>query len=127
MFVYRGSLKLNLNTLNFYFEIISKSKTLKMKKLLFLSTFILLIFLIFGCHSSRYVVRERPIEPHYVLPMSPGPNYIWHNGDWVWNGNGYIYRRGSWIIAPSNRRHYISGYWQRKRGGWVWRPGYWRY
>src|SRR6185437_13479676 len=51
-----------------------------MKKLLFLTTLVLLIFFISGCHSSRYVVRERPMEPHYAMPMSPGPNYIWHNG-----------------------------------------------
>lgn len=98
-----------------------------MKKLLFLGTLLILILFIYSCRSSRYVVRERPIEPHYVQPLAPGANYIWHGGYWIRGGNGYTYHNGYWMRPSSGRRHFTSGHWQRRRRGWVWMSGRWRY
>ncbi len=98
-----------------------------MKKFLFLSPLVLMFFFITGCKPSRVVVRERPVPPHYVQPLAPGPNYVWYRGEWTRHGNTYIYQKGFWMKASSNRRDYAGGYWQRRRGGWIWIPGHWRY
>jgi hypothetical protein len=96
-----------------------------MKKIVFVATLILMFIFITGCRPVRVVVRERPIEPHYVQPLAPGPNYTWHNGDWIRYGNTYVYHKGFWMKAPSNHRNYISGHWQSRRAGWVWVQGHW--
>ena len=97
-----------------------------MKKFLFLSPLILMFVFIAGCRPARIVVRERPMEPHYVQPLVPGPNYIWHNGEWIRHGNTYVYHKGFWIKAQTNKRYYVAGHWQRRRLGWVWIRGHWR-
>ena len=47
-----------------------------------------------GC-SAGYVT-ERPAEVTYVRPGSPGPVYVWIDGDWEYSGNNYHGREGSW-------------------------------
>ena len=78
-----------------------------------------------GCKSSRVVVRERPVPPHYSQPLAPGPNYVWHSGEWIRHRHTYIYKQGFWIKAHPGQRYYSSGHWQRRRDGWIWIPGYW--
>ncbi|MEO8822985.1 MAG: hypothetical protein ABI366_05365 [Ginsengibacter sp.] len=97
-----------------------------MKRFLFIVSIMVALIFITGCRPSRVVVRERPVEPHYVQPLAPGPNYIWHNGEWIRHGNTYIFHKGFWIKAPSHRRYYTTGHWQRRRAGWVWISGQWR-
>ncbi len=96
-----------------------------MKRLLFISLIILSLVFLSGCKPSRLVVRQRPFEPHYVQPVAPGPNYIWHNGEWIRHGNAYVYHKGFWMKAPPNHRNYIAGHWQRRRTGWIWIGGHW--
>jgi len=102
---------------------ISKMKNLR----IFIPLILIIIFVsISACRPSRVVVRDRPPEPHFVQPLAPGPNYIWHSGEWIRNRNTYIYRKGFWIKAPSYRKYYVPGHWQRKRAGWIWISGHWR-
>lgn len=96
-----------------------------MKKLLTLTSLILVFIVFLGCHPARMVVRERPAEPHFVQPLAPGPNFVWHSGEWIRYGSSYVYRKGFWIKTPSHGRYYRSGHWQRRRNGWLWIPGRW--
>lgn len=97
-----------------------------MKKFLFITPLILMFILFAGCRPARVVVHERPAEPRFVQPLAPGPNYVWHSGEWIRHGNTYVYHKGFWIKAPTKRRYYVAGHWQRRRGGWIWIPGHWR-
>ncbi len=97
-----------------------------MKKIVFVAPLILMFIFITGCRPAKVVIKERPMEPHYAQPLAPGPNYIWHNGEWIRYGNTYVYHKGFWMKALSNHRHYIAGNWQRRRGGWVWMQEPWR-
>ncbi len=97
-----------------------------MKKLLVILPLILVFFFMTGCRPARVVVRERPMKPHYVQPLAPGPNYIWHSEEWIRHGNTYVYHKGFWIKASPNHRQYVGGHWKRRRAGWIWIPGHWR-
>ncbi len=98
-----------------------------MKKIfLLLSTLFFILIYVAGCGPTAVVVRERPYPPPmYVRPVAPAPNYIWVSGEWIYRGNGYVYRQGYWR-APRPRYHYYTeGHWQQRRQGWVWIHGHW--
>src|SRR5215475_7851019 len=59
-----------------------------------------------GCAVDGYVT-DQPADVYYERPVSPGPDYIWIDGDWTWGGGGY---------------HWHNGYWGRPRAGRTWAP-----
>src|SRR5690348_10215894 len=97
-----------------------------MKKLI---VFCALIFSLLSATScrTRAVVTTRPEPPAAVIvrPASPGPGYVWIDGEWVWSGGRYNYNHGYW--APVRPGHvWIAGHWVRSGRGWYWERGYWR-
>jgi len=45
-----------------------------------------------------YVVQPPPPPPLVrVVPRSPGRNYVWVPGGWVWNGYRYNWQNGYWV------------------------------
>ncbi len=59
-------------------------------------------------------------------PPTPGPDYVWVGGDWVWNG-GWVWAGGHWVIPPYPHAYWYHGVWRRGWGGY--RPDrrhYWR-
>ena len=40
-----------------------------------------------------------------VVPMDPGPDFVWFGGTWVWFGNHWAWRRGYWG-EPHRHREY---------------------
>jgi hypothetical protein len=68
----------------------------------------------------------RKVEVQYA---SPGADYVWHRGDWVYNpeiGN-YVWHPGHWVIRP-DAEHTVwhPGDWVNFQGGWRYVPGHWR-
>ena len=97
-----------------------------MKKLIFISGALLMNIFFFGsCRSSAVVVRERPAPPYFSRPMPPQPGYVWVDGNRVTSGRGYVYRQGYSVSPRPQRQRYVSGHWQQKRQGWVWKKGHW--
>jgi len=82
------------------------------------------LFLFQSCGPSEITVSTRPDRPIYTRPYSPGPGYVWIEGDWVIRNGRYQWREGHW--ARSRNRVYIIGDWESRNGGWYWRRGYWR-
>jgi hypothetical protein len=96
-----------------------------------MKNYILIIFAVIAiglssCGPSAVVVRTRPEPPIYSRPYSPGPNYVWVDGEWIWRGNQYVYKQGYW--APIRRKNdiYVQGHWRAGKGGWYWVPGHWK-
>jgi WXXGXW repeat (2 copies) len=58
--------------------------------------------------------------------IAPGPRYVWTHGYWRWNGAGYQWVPGSWVVRPNPGSVWVEGHWVRRAGGWVWVAGYWR-
>jgi len=72
------------------------------------------------------VVQEAPPPPQAeVVPVSPGPDYVWIDGYWAWNGR-WVWTPGRWKIRPHLRAVWAPGHWIHGRHGWVWAPGHWR-
>ncbi|MHB8519243.1 MAG: hypothetical protein ACYDH9_00665 [Limisphaerales bacterium] len=60
-----------------------------------------------------------------IVPLVPGPDYVWAPGYWGWQG-GWVWMSGSWVIRPRPGVIWVGGHWARHRRGLVWVGGYWR-
>lgn len=78
----------------------------------------------YSCSSGHYVSAQ-PDAVVVTRPASPGPNYIWVDGDYYWRGGRYNYRQGYWA-RPRAGRVYRSGAWSQSPRGYYWRRGGWR-
>ena len=78
--------------------------------------------------EAQFVIKVRP-APVVVKarPAAPSRDYVWVEGDWVWQGNNYIYKEGYWARPAFRGANWIPGHWKyhRRRGGWFWVPGHW--
>jgi hypothetical protein len=97
-----------------------------MKKIIIqLSILTALTFAFAGCGPGGVIVTARPEAPYYNRPVSPGPDYVWIDGDWEWVGGRYVYHNGYWG-RPRAHRAWVAGSWEQRGNGWRWRRGHWR-
>lgn len=96
-----------------------------MKKNIFIALAIVCSLSLVSCGGSRVMVTERPSAPYSQRPYSPGPNYLWVEGDWRIRNGRYVYQQGYWAPLRGNRR-WENGHWQQNNRGWKWQHGYWR-
>ena len=75
-----------------------------------------------SCTVDGYV-DTAPADVVYTRPVTPGPDYVWIEGDWVTRNGRYEWREGHW--ARPRNRVWISGNWESRGGGYYWRRGYW--
>ena len=66
-----------------------------------------------------------PAIPVYTQPYAPGPGYLWTPGYWAWDGYGYYWARGVWVLAPRVGYLWTPGYWGYSNGLYVFNDGYW--
>jgi hypothetical protein len=85
------------------------------------------MFLAVGAAQAQVVVRiGPPPPPRVVIPVSPGPRYVWTDGYYRWNRQDYVWVPGRYVIPPRHRAVWVSGHWAPRRRGYVWVPGHWR-
>jgi outer membrane lipoprotein SlyB len=77
--------------------------------------------------ASNVVVQQAPPPPPVdtVVVAAPGPDYVWIDGEYVWNG-GWIWVAGHWGYPPYPHAVWVRGYWGRGPHGWARVPGHWR-
>jgi hypothetical protein len=77
--------------------------------------------------AQTYPGNYGPVPPrqYEVVPVAPGPGYVWRPGHWFWNGHRYLWIRGAYIIRQPHWHHWVDGHWVRGPGGWVWIDGHW--
>lgn len=73
--------------------------------------------------TSTEAPPSQPIDD--VRPAQPGPDYVWANGYWWWNGGEYVWVTGYWAIPPESDYVYISGYWTYRGTSWYYVRGGW--
>jgi WXXGXW repeat (2 copies) len=95
-----------------------------MKKVLVAGFAIATTIIIESCGPSEVTVGARLQQPYYVRPVSPGPDYVWIDGDWRVRHRNYYWTEGRWITPGT--RIWISGSWESRNGGWYWRRGHWQ-
>jgi len=67
-----------------------------------------------------------PAPPVEVIPVSPGPDYLWTPGCWSWNGGAWIWIGGRWHYPVRPGHVWIGGYWGGHGRARVWVRGHWR-
>jgi hypothetical protein len=60
------------------------------------------------------------------VPPPPGASYIWRPGYWHWNGSGYVWVGGRYVIRQPAWHEWIPAGWAWRGGAWAWVPGHWR-
>jgi hypothetical protein len=66
-----------------------------------------------------------PPPPDETQPPTPGPDYVWVGGDWVWNG-GWVWVGGHWAYPPYPGAIWWHGGWAHGWGGYRHYRGHWR-
>ena len=80
--------------------------------------------LLAGCTSTVYVPSPPPAARVEVKSSRPGPNYVWIDGHWKWNGRRYAWVDGHWNKKKAG--HWVPGHWTKRPRGWVYVPGHWK-
>jgi outer membrane lipoprotein SlyB len=76
--------------------------------------------------ASTVVVAEPPPPmPVETVLIAPGPDYVWMDGEWVWNGR-WFWVGGHWGYPPYPHAAWVRGSWGRGHNGWHRAPGHWR-
>ena len=73
-----------------------------------------------------YVDQAPPPRRVEVVPVHPGPEFVWIDGYWGWTDRAYAWVPGRWARPPRLRAHWVPGHWRREHRGWYWQPGRWR-
>ena len=82
--------------------------------------------LTFNSCVGEYVAAEPLYDDVYNRPASPGTEYIWIDGDWLWNRQTHVYmhEHGYWA-RPKPGRSYETGHWESEPRGKFWVKGRW--
>jgi len=81
---------------------------------------------VYAPQTSTVVVAEPPPPaPVETVVVAPGPDYVWIDGEWVWNGR-WFWVGGHWGYPPYPHAVWVRGYWGRGSHGWSRVPGHWR-
>jgi hypothetical protein len=82
-----------------------------------------------ACAAPRGRLYVRVAPPGAVVervPVAPGPRYVWVPGYYRWDGRGYLWAPGAYVLPPRPRARWVPGRWAHERGGWYWMEGRWR-
>jgi len=77
--------------------------------------------------STNVVANQAPPPPQQeVVVTSPGPDYIWVDGEWVWSSGVWIWIGGRWMYPPHAHAIWVHARWEHGPSGWRHTPGHWR-
>ncbi len=77
--------------------------------------------------GANVVASQAPPPPQTeVVVASPGPDYMWVDGEWAWNGGAWVWIGGRWILPPYPHAIWVGPRWERGPHGWHREPGHWR-
>lgn len=81
-----------------------------------------------GLDQTETVYLPPPPEPLEYGPSSPSPgdDYLWTPGSWIWRDTSYAWQPGYWIVQRPNWM-WVSSYYSWTPRGHVYIPGYWDY
>jgi WXXGXW repeat (2 copies) len=60
-----------------------------------------------------------------VVPVSPGPDFIWIGGYHRWEGRRYVWIRGHYERRPHPRARWVNPHWEARGRVHVWVGGRW--
>lgn len=97
----------------------------------------LMLFSQSGCvcyeHPRHRVVEEvyvegepapPPVAEVEVIPVSPGPEFVWIAGFHAWRGGRYVWVRGHYE-RRGGHGHWVPAHWERRGHRSFWVEGHW--
>jgi WXXGXW repeat (2 copies) len=81
--------------------------------------------LLTACVVEQPVVVQQPPPPPAaqaeVVPVAPGPGYVWVPGHWAWRGprRGYVWIPGVYAVPAEPNYVWVPAHWAQRPGGWV--------
>ena len=93
-----------------------------------------------GCRSTLPApsVAQHPLAAYVEVPYPPpaalaetvparpaAPNVVWIDGEWVFHGQGFVWRRGGWVVPPPASRFAAWRTWYRRDGRLMLASGTW--
>lgn len=79
--------------------------------------------------TTNVVVAQPPAPPPpqpEVVVYQPGPDFVWIQGYWAFDGSRYVWIGSRWVRPPHHRYHaYRAPHWEPRRGSYVYVQGYW--
>jgi hypothetical protein len=79
-----------------------------------------------GDDDDGPVVGVPPPPPQVeVVPVAPGPAYVWIGGYWAWRLGRHVWIGGRWGLPPARGHAWVPGGWYRAGPGWRYRGGRW--
>ncbi len=71
------------------------------------------------------VVRTQPPPLRSeMVPVAPGPGFIWIRGHWGWHRDRWEWIGGRWDRVAQPGAEWVPGRWAVRGGGWVWIEGH---
>lgn len=102
--------------------------------------FLILSVSLWACGSSLPApkIAEHPLLAFDEVPYPPpaalsetvpsrpdAAGVVWIDGEWVYRGNTYVWRRGGWALPPAHGRFAPWRAWYRRDGRLMLAPGTW--
>ncbi|RYZ08354.1 MAG: hypothetical protein EOO73_07845 [Myxococcales bacterium] len=98
-----------------------------------------LALLLIGCGGSLPAppLTEHPLAAYAEVPYpppaalaetvpdKPKADVVWVDGEWVFHGEGYVWRRGGWVTAPPKSKFAPWHSWYRSDGRLMMARGTW--
>jgi hypothetical protein len=75
--------------------------------------------------ASTIVQQAPPPPPVETVVVAPGPDYVWMDGEWIWNGR-WFWVGGHWGYPPYPHAMWIGGRDWHDHYGWHHDRGHWR-
>ena len=74
------------------------------------------------------VAEQAPPPPQVeVVPVAPGPDYVWLPGYWsIGVGGSWVWIGGHYGLPPRPHAIGVGGHWGRRGRDYVWIGGHWR-
>ena len=79
-----------------------------------------------AANQTVVVQQAPPPAPVEVVDAAPGPDYIWVDGEYDWNGVTWVWVGGHWGYPPHPHAIWVGGRRWHDGYGWHYQAGYWR-
>jgi hypothetical protein len=105
-----------------------------------MTRYAVLLVALLGCSGSlpAPTAAQHPLAAYVEVPYPPpaalaetvparpaASSVVWIDGEWLYHGQGFVWRRGGWVVAPPAGRFAAWRSWYRRDGRLMLAPGTW--
>jgi hypothetical protein len=76
--------------------------------------------------SGEVIVDAPPPPVREVIGVRPSRRHVWVSGYYVRRGGHYVWMSGHWALPPRGHTVYVAPHWEHRGGGYIYIEGVWR-